>query len=271
MNRRNQLCLADPSTTEEQRRWLEASPLPNLFAIVSWGCAGTNWLARTLDAHEDIFCVHAVNHVWRTFAKARTDDDFGYLRILAVQGWTYPAVGDVHGIRRDEVPKLRAVLGDAFEAAVLVRDPLPRLASQIGLFVRAGYVGWGDLSHVDEVAASNGIDPAKLSRVQRHFIHAVLCLNAITEEREIGRVFRMEDVTTDPDALSELVRLVTCGQVDPPSGWANRMIKTKPAASHRLSSQRFGEWEKDIIRRCVTGEAWEAYRSLGYSPPNFVN
>jgi hypothetical protein len=270
--KRNQLCLADSATTDLQRQWLELSPLPNLFAVVSWGCSATVWLARALDAHEDIFCAHAVNHIWREFTKAQMPDDLSYLRVLALQGWTYRAVGEVHGIGRGEVPKLRSLLGDAFEAVVLTRDPMARLASQIALYTKSRYVGWGDLAYIDEVAARHLIDPATLSKEQRHFIHAVECLNVIVEEQKVGRIFRMEDVTDSPKAFAELVTVVTRGQVEVRRRWAAQMVKTKPANSHRSRYQhpRFQEWEEDIIRRCITQEAWQAYRELGYTQPSFV-
>ena len=266
----NLLCLADETMTPEQRFALGALPLVNLFAVVSWGCAATSWLARALNSHPDIYCEHAANVAWNRFAQAQVPDGIGYLRVIAAQASAYKAAGDVHGISRNDIPRLRSLLGDAFEAAVLVRDPLLRLQSQAALFKRWNYRMWGDLAYVDAVMMHNGIDPATLSIEQRHFVHGVLCLNAITDEQTVGRVFRSEELTTDPEALADFVALLTRKCVVPSVDWAKRAIAVGPVNTHRTGISAFGQWEKDVIRRCVTREAWTAYEMLGYAIPDFL-
>src|SRR5436305_15337620 len=32
--------------------------LPDLFAVISWGCSATTWVAPTLNSHPDVFCLH---------------------------------------------------------------------------------------------------------------------------------------------------------------------------------------------------------------------
>jgi hypothetical protein len=47
-----------------QAAFLKYHSSPQQFAVVSWGCAATSWLARVLNGHPDIYCVHAANRVW---------------------------------------------------------------------------------------------------------------------------------------------------------------------------------------------------------------
>ena len=42
-----------------QRALLDAGSCDRLFAVVSWGAAATMWLAKTLNAHPEMLCLHA--------------------------------------------------------------------------------------------------------------------------------------------------------------------------------------------------------------------
>jgi len=76
--------------------------LPQLFVVVSWGCAATRWLATILNNHPEIFCVHALREYWPGIGR----EDVSYLYTLASHGAVYKAVGDVHGITGANIPWL---------------------------------------------------------------------------------------------------------------------------------------------------------------------
>jgi hypothetical protein len=185
--------------------------------------------------------------------------------MLAMASGGYLAIGDVHGISRTEIPALRAALGEMFGCAVVVREPLDRLRSQLALFRQHDFKGWGDLRYVEPIAEAAGIAPVSVSVEQRHFIHGASMLNAILEERELSRIFRSEDLTRDPGVLCELVRELTHGSVSSTLEWAEAAMAISPA-NRRARSEipTLGGWEMNILRRCVKPAAWDAYRALGY-------
>src|SRR4029450_3655043 len=192
-------------------------------------------------------------------------DGLAYLRVLRMQSVGYLAAGDVHGVNRMEIPALRTALGDMFGCAVLVREPLARLRSQLALFRQHDFKGWGDLQYVESIAESAGVAPASLTIEQRHFIHGASMLNAILEEREIARVFRSEDLTSDPGMLCDLVTELTRGSVSSAPQWAESAMTIRPANRHApASASMLNEWEINVLRSCVKPEAWNAYRALGY-------
>lgn len=240
----------------------------HVFAIVSWGCAATAWVARALNSHTDILCLHASNHVWPRGRAAAALDGVDYLAVLANLGAWYGAVGDIHGISREAVPAARAALGDGFSCAVLVRDPWARYRSQIALFERCNYEGWGALDYVRDVAAVHGDNPDTLSRVERHLIHAASCLNAIVAEAKLGPVFRCEDVTRDTRALCRLARTVTAERFSIDERWAERALAIEQVNTHVRGNGPPGHDERaqQILTRYVTPEAWDIYRRLGYAP-----
>lgn len=263
--------LQDNSLTEEQRRILSAAPLPlHLFAIISWGCTATKWLARVLDSHIDIRCEHYETRAWSLFGRTPQLTSLDYLRVLAFDHEDYKAVGDVHGIARDEIPLLRATLGDKFGCAIIVREPMARLRSQFNLFHFWNYRGWGRLKYVDKLALSAGVRPKSLSVEQRHMLHGINMLNAIIEEQAVdARIFRMEDITSDAEALRNLVVEITGTKVDCDSAWLENVFHSMPSINQHQgpTSSDFDDWTTNMIGRIVKQEAWKIYETLGYPVP----
>ena len=77
--------------------------------MISWGCAATHWLARALNSHADIFCVHAGNFSRHQYGRAPYLDGPEYLQVIGQMGCSYAAAGDVHGVNIRTIMKLRAV------------------------------------------------------------------------------------------------------------------------------------------------------------------
>ena len=251
--------LIDSGLTDAQRNFLRARTAPHhLFAVVSWGCAATTWLARALNSHHDIFCAHCLGNALMNLGGAPSISGLAYLRILAGQGG-YKAVGDVHGVARHEIKPLRAALGDEFGCAILVREPLARLRSQFSLFRRCGYQGWGNLDYVDSISETAGLDPKSLSVEQRHALHGINMLNAIIDERATdARIFRIEDVTSSPRPFTDLVLEITGGKVDCDPAWAELVIGMTPTNRHiSYASAEIDNWTITMLGRVVKKEAWD--------------
>jgi hypothetical protein len=252
-----------------QRDVLGIYPLPRLFAVVSWGCAGTAWLARALNSHPEVFCVHALSVTWRIFVEAPPTsniDSIDYMRLVGAQGHAHAVAGDVHGVSRHTIPALQEEFGETFRVAVLVRDPLPRLRSQLALMERLKmHRGWGDLTYVDEMAQSRGLDPRGWNYTDRLRFHAVNMLNSIIDEMAIGAIYKMEEVVSRKDVLLELFDHLTAG-LSVPTWWADYVQRLAPINSHaRTANSASLDVTAEFLRQVVRPEARDRYRSLGYA------
>ncbi len=253
--------------TPFQQAVLDIYPPPRLFALVSWGCAGTSWIARALNAHPDIFCVHAAGTMWKIFAGSPPVDGVEYMRIIGAQGYAHALAGDVHGVSRHTIPALKQEFGPRFAAAVLVRDPLPRMRSQLALMDRLRvHEGW-DVGHVDTMARQCGLDPTGWTYPDRLQFHAANMLNAIVEEVTVGPVFRIEDVSRKPESLHALLNHLSGGELACPSWWIEHVLRLKPLNSHTgtLSPAVPLQVSPQLLRTVLRPEAAALYEQLGYS------
>lgn len=258
--------------TEYQRAFLRQYPHPQLFCVVSWGCAATAWLARVLNRHPDIYCVHAANLAWHVLGNADKQDGVEYLRIIGQQGHAHVAAGEVHGVSRNLVTECRHALGEKFNAVVVVRDPVSRLHSQLALYQDfEGLQAW-NIDHVEAILTSVGLAVAASDYESRFFVHAANMLNAILDESGVGRIYRSEDLTSSRETLGEFVQEITRGKVSPDSDWLQSALQTKPVNVHagRRPRRELTDWQMDVVRRVVDQRAWETYESLGYAPPDFA-
>jgi hypothetical protein len=258
--------------SDYQRAFLQHYPCPQMFAVISWGCAATAWIARVLNSHPDIYCVHAANQFWHVLGQCERLDGLPYLRIIGSQGYSHVAAGDVHGISRHHIPELRRSFAEGFNAAVVVREPIPRLHSQLALFEEfEAYKTW-DVNYVDGVISRAGVVlPADDYRT-RFFVHAANMLNAILEEREVGRIYRSEDLTRCAEVLGDFVEEITLSKVSPSAAWLQSAIETKRINAHKGHGQHrtLTDWEIDVIRKVVDTRSWEIYEALGYPRPEFA-
>lgn len=258
--------------TDYQRAFLRKYPCPQVFYVVSWGCAATAWLARVLNHHPDIYCVHAANHHWHVLGDCEKLDGVRYLRIIGSQGHSHIAAGGVHGISRHLVPECRRIFGNQFNAAVVVREPLSRIRSLIAL--HRDFEGFQvfDLDYLDAILDRAGIVIEPGDYQSRLFVHAANMLNAILEELEVGKIYRCEDLTSDTGVLGEFVREITRDKISPDSGWLKAALETKKVNVHagRHPRRELTDWQIDVIRKVVDPRAWDIYESLGYVRPDFL-
>jgi hypothetical protein len=251
---------------EEFRRAIyEHYPPTRLFAVVSWGCAATDWLAYSLNECPGIFCLHGANFLWNKFAGAQWLSGLEYLEVIGMQGHAALVAGDVHGVSRTDIPEIEKKYRDRFRAAVVVRDPLPRLRSQLALFGRyAQFELWGDLRYLQGMFPEIVNSLPKGSYEELLFLHGVNMLNAIVEEVAVGPVFRMEDITTNPQKLAAMVEHLTAGIVVAPECWLNSAVSSGGTNRHAKGALAFSDWQVDVIRGAVRSDAIELYGRLGY-------
>jgi hypothetical protein len=254
--------------SEYQRAFLSSYGLAQLFAVISWGSAATAWLSRVLNSHPDIFCVHASNTFWHVLGGYEKLDGVSYLRIVGSQGHAHIAAGDVHGVSRYQVPDLRRCFGNLFNAVVVVREPLARLRSQLALFeeYKSQNDAW-DLTYVDNLVERHSLALPADDFTHRAFIHGANMLNAILEEREVGRIYRAEDLTANAWILGDFIVEITRAKITPTSEWLKAATQTQPVNAHagHLEVTQFTDWQLDTIRKVVYPSSWQMYAELGYS------
>jgi hypothetical protein len=248
------------------------TPMPFLFCVVSWGAAATHWLANTLNAHPDIFCAHCANLFWARLGGARYVDGWQYLRILGRESPASRACGDVHGVSRESIPDLRAKLGERFNCAILVREPLPRLQSQLALFQNWPVKSTWNVDYVQKFIDQNVRLPQD-NVINRLFLHGVNMLNSIIHEEPLAPVWRSEDLTTNPVMLARFVEELTRSRVEIEPEWAERATRRPATNPHRRQpalQPPFEDWQIEAISKIVEPQAWQIYDRLGYKTPDFI-
>ncbi len=241
----------------------------HLFAVSSWGFAATTWVSKVLNDHPEIFCVHGFNIVLRQ--ECEPGLDFGgldYASLIAGLASGYRYMGDVHGFAPSEIEQLAETFGDNFSSVVLVREPIERLRSYLAFWATRPQLR-PSVASVDELAAVRGLDPPADDDA-RFLIHAANMLNRIGIEQRLGPIFRMEDVTTDADALSSLVAAVTGGKARPNPQWVAAALATGPRRTAPGPKPDLSEAQLEIVARTVLPENWEHYEELGYPRPSSV-
>lgn len=246
---------------------------PQLFAVISWGAAATLWLSKALNSHPEIFCLHATN-LHLTFDKDRRafpkNDGLEYLCIIAKSANGYQAGGDVHGISRYDIPEIRQLLGDMFNAVVVIRSPIPRLKSTLNHLRLLEKYQLHDVDYVNDIIKNNSITLPYNDYGDKLFVHAVNMLNSIVEEINIGKIYKSEDLTTNKSILYEFIEEITRGKIKTDSELLSNMLKIDRVNKHVKEEIQFDDWQIDVIKSVVSSKAWELYSKLGYDKPSFL-
>ena len=245
-----------------------------VFAVVSWGCAATHWLARTLNAHPDIFCVHAGNFSWHRYGRAPYLDGPEYLTTIREMGSSYGAAGDVHGVDLRTIGAVRKTFGDQFACAIVVREPIARLYSQIALFKANLHTRAWNVDYVQRFIDQGVVLPVD-SYENRLTLHGISMLNSIVSEQAAARVWRCEDLTTQAETLAAFATEIAGGAVWVDPGWAQAAISLPGVHQHAegdraAPDRRPQDWQIDAIRKIVSPQAWDQYAQLGYVTPDFL-
>jgi hypothetical protein len=246
-----------------------------VFAIISWGAAGTKWVAKILNAHPDIFSVHHGRaYIREALAEVDHLDDVAVLRMIRRMGEGYQLAGDVHGLNREQVPAMRTAFGDDFRCAVLVRDPQSRLRSQVALFEERDYTEaiW-KVDYLKQVPSVQRVARYFSDRKKAMFMHGVNMLNAIVVEKTVGTIYRLEDLTTKPASVVRLVSELSADTIRVDEAWAAEVMR-QPAVNPHKSVVRDApilslreKWQVEIIQAILQPEAVAIYRELGYEIP----
>jgi hypothetical protein len=103
------------------------------FVINRMGSTGSNWLAKLLNSHSDVFCSHegVVGHVYPS--RSYTSDDI--IRFVEYLAWdtkhgAYHAIGDVGSVWAGHIPHV------PFTTALLVRHPARVLQTRLEVYSR---------------------------------------------------------------------------------------------------------------------------------------
>jgi len=250
----------------------------NIFAIITWGGTGTSWISKVLNLHPEIFCVHELAiklYQSKFYTKKNYWDEFDPIDFMKViyRLSDHKANGDVHSIRPQDVPLLKEFFGKNFSSVVLEREPISRLKSQMANYKIWNYQKLWSIDYIDEKIKSIGISLPKFDYEHKLFVHGVNLLNTIAQEvnYNCGKMFRMEDLVSDPKYLKSLIKEISSGELSADDELLNKMIKT-PATNIRASKEKIEleDWHIDVIKKIVNEKTWELYSNLGYSKPNFL-
>jgi hypothetical protein len=248
---------------------------PELFAVITWGCAGTKWLTQVLNGHPEIFCIHALRYcIDVADGVAARIDDVQVLSAVERMGGGLRLAGEVHGLARTSVPRLQAKFGKRFRCAGLVRSPAPRLRSQLALFATHNYSprAWPNMEYVDRLPGFARVAGMVRSYEQLMFVHAVNMLNAVIEEQKLFPLYRLEDLSANAAALSGFIDHISGGCIEADEmylTWAQSLGAPNSHVSMAGKAPRpFEDWQLDVIRAILHPEAIEAYQDLGYEIPD---
>lgn len=248
--------------------------MARLFSVISWGCAATHWLARALNSHSEIFCVHAGNFSLHQYGRAPYLDGPEYLRVIGELGTSYTAAGDVHGVDIRTIQVVRDAFGDRFGCAVVVREPIARLHSQLALFKSNLQSRAWNVDHIQHFVNQGVVLPVD-NYETRLTLHGIWMLNMIVRERATARVWRCEDLTTRADVLAEFATELTGGAIPVDLLWARAAIGAPRVEQHASfdrnpADRQFDDWQIEALRKIVSPAAWDLYSELGYPQPDFL-
>lgn len=243
----------------------------HLFAIVTWGAAATNWLAKVLNAHPEVLCLHNAGNPWARVTGTSRIDEMTYMEFVARVGRIYQAAGDCHAVSADSIPKLKKRWGECFRAAVVVRHPVPRILSMWNLAKRAGIDSYElDYRFLRSVAPP-ALDWLK-TKEHLFFLHTSRMANNILKEVEVGPVFKMEALTADPNQVRTLLHHLTGSELDFHAAMLDSLFGQRLVSHSNLDHPQkpetaftqLAEWQQDIFRAAFDPKARAIYERLGY-------
>lgn len=283
---------AEPVFVRSNRLDHEALPVPArmegmhkldriLFIGYCWGSAGTRWLAKLLNAHPDIFCLHApifprFNHV----ALKDSLEIVGALFHGKGLGHPYSHVGLTHGVSLEWhshfVHHFEQVRG-----FITIRHPIPRIHSTYSHNMVPGVAKakQADAEFISNLmkyherleTLSGKIFPKDYEALS--FYHGCGMVNAIVSEVASGLpLFKYEDLTTDYRMVQHLLRIISDDHLDMGQSLIERIQQTPVGTragrvqdkSPRLIHESWNEVQREAFHWLVTKESIGLYRKAGY-------
>ncbi len=244
---------------------------PRLFAVVSWGAAGTHWLSKVLNAHPQVLCLHSTVTTWSKVCGNPRVDDLRYLEVIRRTGRGYGLAGDCHGISAASIETIRNKWGNRFRSAVVVRHPMPRIASLWSLATKLGF------HHYDlDYRFLRSVTPPKLKwvKTEEHlfFVHAARMPNNVITESTVAPTYKMESLTTDQDEVRRLLRHLSGEELDFDPATLEAVFSQKVVShsgseapkDNRAIFESLPDWQQEIFTAVFDPEARVIYESLGY-------
>jgi len=250
--------LADlPEQLQTYYRYITAN---HIFVVVTWGCTASVWLAKILNSHPEILCYHAKKDY-----NGQDLSEIDLIKNMYLESVGYKVVGNVHGFDIHKTFRLKKLLGNDFSVICLEREPFSRLKSQISLFNSLENTKlWGNLEYIDVILERKNVTLPRNDYHHKLFVHGVNMLNSIQHEFSLGKIFKMEDFTTDKKTMKELIDEITLKNVDVSDQFLNSVLKIKPTNKHQTTKLDFEKWQLDVIERVVDDKTWSLYSKLGY-------
>jgi hypothetical protein len=253
-----------------------------LFLTFCWGAAGTTWLARLLNAHPDIFCMHApmlprFDHSQLAESTEVVDHVFGDASL----GGGYPIVGFTHGFATEWYEALTQRYGARLRCLALTRHPIRRIQSTFNLYISmehrlASEPTWRRMFEETYQRLRLWAPRAFPDDFESlAFYYACTMVNSITwEQRQSFPLFRLEDLLTSEAAVQQVVGHVSDGACQLPPDVIRQMQGTvvHSHGTQRLSPRdTYAGWppaRRRAYHTLVAGAAVDAYRRLGYELPD---
>ena len=253
-----------------------------LFIGYCWGAAGSTWLARLLNGHPDIFCVH--NPQFPRFDYFKFEDLAEVIEhVFRHQAWAgaYPVVGFTHGVALEWHGRIRQKYGDQLRCFVLTRHPIMRIQSSYALHVSRKAERSTDSRWI-EAYVQTYQELVRLARKKLPddfeslaFYKSCAMVNSILAEHEQGLpLYRLEDLLSEEEAVQSLLAHISSGTCRLPSDVIETMQRTVVrgrAAQIRSAEETYASWRpehREAYHYLVTGKALEVYRQVGYEFPH---
>jgi hypothetical protein len=252
-----------------------------LFVGFCWGAAGSTWLARVLNSHEDVLCLHAP--IMPRYDHLETADSLELIDTVVTRfslGGTYPVVGFTHGIAVESYGALLEKYGARLRCFTLTRNPIARIRSAVAKYVSDAGHHRDDPRWRHEYAASYDLlrrgaaGPFPDDFDSLAFYKACTMVNSIVWERQQPfPLFRLEDLvarTADVQALLAHVSDGACRLEERVIEKLQRLVVRPHAASLESAEETYRSWRAEhraAFHHLVTGPACELYRELGYELP----
>jgi hypothetical protein len=267
------------------------------FGVITWGCSASAWVAKLLNAHPEVFCVHGLGKKARW--KLPGSDDFSeegpeanlvaYCRCLLQRASSYRVIGDVHSLPVRSWPTLCQALaprlfeGWQMRGAVLVRHPIVRIESACRLDEGHREEGLQRANHRRKYESSRRLAhlggwhlaPDDYEALTFHWYCRMAAGHILLELASGCPIFRMEELVQKPAAAQRLLDHLSAGQLVfseslVHSLYGRRVNSHRPAGASNDPGEIFDswpEWKQQMLARILSGPSLKIYRDLGYDFP----
>jgi hypothetical protein len=257
-------------------------PDRTLFIGYCWGSAGTAWLAKLLNAHPDILCLHGPQ--FPRFNHFVLEDSLEFIRALFHEnsvGECYSFVGLTHGVPLERHSHLAHHFAQ-MRGFITIRNPIPRIQStfRVNMHPRnadkkrfnSAWISALMLYHEKLETISGKTFPSDYEALS--FYHGCGMINEIASEVASGLpIYKYEELTTDYRIVQHLLRFISNDQLNMDQALIERMqqtpIGTRTGSIEKRSARSIHDSWNDVQREAyrwlMTDESITLYEQAGYS------